>query len=235
MSKEFATFATKTDDKPNPEMSISTQLPEKYVITIGRSFGAGGRELGRLLADKLGISYYDKELLNEAARHAGMSESIFEKNDERAPGFLSGLLPLNPGYSTMAWYGASGGASCERVYQAQSDFIHSIADKGPCVIVGRTADYVLRDRRNVLNIFLHAPEEVCIDRITLRDGNNDRDRARSIMRKTNRLRSEFYNFYTDRRWGHAATYHLTLDSSAMPMEDLADFVIAYLRKYLGRR
>ncbi len=205
----------------------------KYVITIGRAFGAGGRELGRLLADKLGIEYYDKELLSHAASHAGMSKAIFEKNDERAPGLLSGLAPLSMGYNPLAWYTGPGGASGETVYRAQGDFIRRVAEAGPCVIVGRTADYVLRDNPRTLNIFLHAPEDVCIDRIMRRGDCKDRDKARATLRKTNRLRAEFYNFYTDRSWGDATTYHLTIDSSAMPMEDTADFIIDYLRRFLN--
>lgn len=207
----------------------------QYVITIGREFGAGGRELGHILATKLGIPYYDKELLGEAASHAGLSRAIFEKNDERAPGLLDGLPPLSMGYNPLSWYTGPGGASGQTVYRAQSDFIHAIADRGPCVIVGRTADYILRDRRCVLNIFLHAPEDVCVDRILSRADCHDRDKARAIRRKTNRLRAEYYNFYTDRTWGAASTYHLCLDSSAMPMEQTADFVIDYLNKFINQQ
>lgn len=210
----------------------TTQPSGNYVITIGRTFGAGGRELGQMLASKLGIAYYDKELLVEAASKAGMCPTIFEKNDERAPGLFAGLAPLSMGFNPMAWYSGPGGASGERVYQAQSDFIHTVADRGPCVIVGRTADYILRDHPGVLNVFLHASEDDCIDRILRRSDSTDRDKARAMLRKTNRLRAEFYNFYTDRTWGDAATYHLCLDTSAMPVEDIADLIIAYLTKFL---
>lgn len=211
----------------------SIKLPSRYVITIGRAFGAGGRELGRILADRLGIAYYDKELLNEAARRSGMSEAVFEKNDERAPGVLSGLQPLNLGFNALTWYSSPSGTSGEAVYRAQSDFIHEIANQGPCVIVGRTADYILRDRSDVLSIFLHAPEDVCVERILRRGDCDDAEKARSIIRKTNKLRSEFYNFYTDNTWGAADTYHLTFDSSVMPMEALADIVTTFLSKFLA--
>lgn len=213
-------------------MSMASSLPDKYVITIGRAFGAGGRELGQLIASKLGIDYYDKELLSEAASRAGMSEAIFKKNDERAPGIFAGLTPLSMGYNALAWYTGPGGASGERVYRAQSDFIHSVADRGPCVIVGRTADYILRDRPNVFNIFLNAPEDACIDRILRRADCADREKARTTRRRTNKLRAEYYNFYTDRVWGDSGTYHLTLDSSMMPMEALADQVISCLKEFV---
>ena len=203
--------------------------PSHYIITIGRSFGAGGRELGQKLAKRLGIDYYDKELLVDAARHAGLDASIFEKNDERAPGFLSSLMPLSMGYNALAWYTGPNSAGGESVYRAQSDFIRQVASKGPCVIVGRTADYVLRDFEGAVNIFLHAPEDVCIKRILGRGDCEKAEKARAVLRKTNRLRSEFYNFYTDRTWGDAATYDITFDTSKLPMDAIADIVEAYIK------
>jgi len=203
-------------------------IPTHYIITIGRSFGAGGRELGQILAGRLGIGYYDKELLVEAARSAGLDASIFEKNDERAPGFLSNLVPLSMGYNALAWYTGPDSAGGESVYRAQSDFIRRVAAQGPCVIVGRTADYVLRDFPGAVNIFLHAPEDECIKRIVGRGDCEKAEKARSILRKTNRLRAEFYNFYTDRTWGDSATYDITFDTSKLSMEAIADLVTAYI-------
>ena len=210
------------------------QVPSHFVITVGRTFGAGGRELGRRLADRLGYAYYDKELLSEAARHAGLDTAIFEKNDERAPGFLSGLLPMSMGYNALAWYAGPNTASSEGVYGAQSDFIRHIAMQGPCVIVGRTSDYVLRDFPNTVNVFLHASEDDCIDRIMRRSGCAKREEARSLLRKTNKLRAEFYNFYTDKTWGDSRTYDLTVNSSLLPMDDIVDLVIDYLKKRQAR-
>lgn len=211
---------------------FSEKAPSHYIITVGRSFGSGGRELGRRLAAHLGIGYYDKELLVEAARHAGLDATLFEKNDERAPGILSGILPMNMGYHALAWYSGPNTATSEGVYRAQSDFIRHIAAQGPCVIVGRTADYILRDFPGLINVFVHAPEDECVKRIMCRTGCTA-DCARSTMRKTNRLRAEFYNFYTDRTWGDSSTYHLTIDSSTLPMDDIVDLVAAYLGKRLA--
>lgn len=217
-------------------MSNETTHPlGHFVITIGRAFGAGGRDLGLALAQKLGVAYYDKELLKDAAVRAGMSPALFAKNDERAPGMLAGLPPLSMGYNPLAWYTGPGGASGERVYRAQSDFIHQVAQEGSCVIVGRTADYILRDMPNVLNVFLHASEDECVRRILQRNDCCDEEKARAIRRKTNRMRAEFYNFYTDRTWGDASTYHLTIDSSIMSVDDMADFVIAFLKKFLNQQ
>lgn len=205
-------------------------VPSHYIITIGRSFGSGGRDLGHRLAKRLGISYYDKELLREAARHSGLDEALFQKNDERAPGFLSGILPMSMGYNALAWYAGHNTAGSEGVYRAQSDFIREVASQQPCVIVGRTSDYILRDFPGVVNIFLHAPEEQCIERIMRRGDCKSIDEARSIMRKTNKLRAEFYNFYTDRTWGDSASYHLSIDTSKLDMDDIVDLVVAYLDK-----
>ena len=224
---EFVNFVTLYLQNTLSTMT-SSQLPAHFVITIGRSFGAGGRALGQILAKRLGFAYYDKELLNEAAARAGLDLSIFEKNDERAPGFLSGLLPMSMGYNALAWYTGPNSVSGESVYGAQSDFIREIAAKGPCVIVGRTAEYVLRDFPGAVNIFLHAPEDECVKRIMARHDCKKESEARSILRKTNKLRSEFYNFYTDRTWGDAATYDITFDSSRLGLEAIADIVVAYM-------
>lgn len=213
---------------------LTKKLPEKYVITVGRSFGSGGRALGRLIADKLGISFYDKELLFKAAEKAGMSPEYFERNDERVPRFFSGLFSFNHGYNPMAYYAGPSSISSDSIYQAQCDFIHEIADRGPCVIVGRSADYVLRDVENVVNIFVHAPIENCVRRILDRADSLTADDARSLAERTNKVRAAFYNFYTDKRWGAASSYDLTLDSSLMPLDETADFVIEYLLRRLGK-
>lgn len=210
-------------------------LPDRYVITVGRSFGSGGRQLGRLIAERLGIAFYDKELLVEAARKAGLSTEYFEKNDERMPSFISGLFSFNLGYNPMAYYAGSTSISSDSIYQAQCDFIHEIASAGPCVIVGRSADYVLRDVGNVINIFVHAPMECCVRRIIERADTVTAEQARALAEKTNKLRANFYNFYTDKRWGDSRSYDLTLDSSLLEMDELAGVVIDYVYRRLSAK
>lgn len=210
------------------------KLPEKYVITVGRTFGSGGRVLGRLIADKLGIKFYDKELLLKAAAKAGMNPEYFERNDERAPRFLSGPFSFSHGYSPMSFYTGPSSISSDGIYQAQSDFIHEIADAGPCVIVGRTADYVLRDVDNVVNIFVHAPIDSCVRRILDRADSMKAEDARNLAEKTNKVRAAFYNFYTDKRWGAASSYDLCVDSSLLPLDDTADLVIDYVKRRLAK-
>lgn len=210
------------------------KLPEKYVITVGRSFGSGGRALGRMIADRLGIAFYDKELLVEAAEKAGMSPEYFARNDERVPRFFSGLFSFNHGYSPMSFYAGTSSVTPDGIYQAQCEFIHEIASEKPCVIVGRSADYVLRDVDNVINIFVHAETDDCVRRILSRADSLTEEDARSLAERTNKLRAAFYNFYTDKRWGAASSYDLTFNSSLLPLEECADFTIDYLYRRLGR-
>lgn len=203
---------------------------QPIVITIGRQFGSGGRELGRTLADAFGFKYYDKELLSEAAKRAGMSPEFFERNDERAPTFLNGIFSFSFGFAPTNVYAGSTSISDDSLYRAQSDFIHSLAEEGSCVIVGRSADYVLRDHPRCVNLFVHAPMDKCIDRITSRQPELTREKARARAEKINRLRANYYNFYTDRTWGAASSYDLTLDTSLLSMNEITELVRLYLDK-----
>lgn len=201
-----------------------------FVITIGRQFGSGGRELGRMLAERLGIGFYDKKLLAEAARESGMCAEFFEKADEKAPSFLSGLFSFNFGYNPLPCYAGSTSISDDSIYRAQSDFIVSLARKGSCVIVGRSADYILRDCPRCVNLFVHASMEDRIARIMKRGDGTTPEQARSMAEKTNKLRANYYNFYTDKTWGDAASYDLTFNSSLLSMEDIVELVVSYIER-----
>lgn len=204
---------------------------KKYtVITIGRQFGSGGRELGRRVAEALGYEFYDKRLLPEAAKAAGMDVSFFENADEKFPSFVGGSMPVNIGYNPMPWY-TSSAISDEALNRRVADLITTLASRGNCVIVGRTADYVLRNHPDaeVISIFVHAPMEERVRRIIARCDCKDEKSARALAEKRNRLRAEYYNFYTDRRWGDAATYDLCLDSGLLPMDSLVELVTRYVR------
>lgn len=203
---------------------------EKFVITIGRQFGSGGRELGKILADKLGVPFYDKELMLEAAKKSGISPEFFVNNDERAPSFINGLIPFSFGHSPMSWYSGASSISDDGLYKTQSDFIRSLAQQGSCVIVGRTADYVLRDMEGVVNVFLHADPDDIARRVMERSDCKDRDKALALAERTNKLRANYYNFYTDKTWGHASSYDLTFNTSRLPLPAIADLIVAYLDK-----
>ena len=203
-----------------------------FVVTIGRQFGSGGRILGKTVAKKLGIDYYDKELLFEAAKKAGVSEEFFKKSDEKFPKFLNGIFSFSMGYNPYTFYAGSTSISDDNLYRAMSELIHSLAEKSSCVIVGRSADYVLRDHPRCINVFVHAPIEERVKRIMARGDSLTPQQARSLAEKTNKLRANYYNFYTNKTWGDAKTYDLTIDSSQMPMDDVAEVVCEYVRRRL---
>ena len=199
------------------------------VITVGRQFGSGGRELGQLLARELGISYYDKELLAEAAKSAGVSPEFFERRDERTPSFFNGLFSFAFGHTPVSYYSGSTTISDDGIYKAYSDFMRALAQRESCVIVGRTADYILRDHPRCVNLFVHAPMEECVKRIMARSSEfTDEAKARAHAEKMNKLRSNYYNFYTDKQWGHATSYDLTFDSSKMTMDRIVEIVKSYM-------
>ncbi|MDE6556912.1 MAG: cytidylate kinase-like family protein [Duncaniella sp.] len=209
---------------------MSESSPKKpFVITVGRQFGSGGRELGRELADRLGIAYYDKELLAEASKNSGIHHSFFEQNDEKFPSFLQGLFSFNLGHTPQYYYTGPSAITDDGLYKAISDFLLDRAEKESFVVVGRTADYILRDHPRTVNLFIHAPVEECVRRIRTRQPELSPEKATSLARKTNKLRSDYYNFFTDKEWGHASSYDLTFDSSRLPIKEIAGVVETYLR------
>lgn len=207
---------------------------KKFVITIGRQFGSGGRELGHKLAERFSIGYYDKKLLWEAASRAGMSREIFEKNDERMPRLIGSSVGFSMGYGQLPWYNGEA-MMTDSIYNSLADVMEHLADTAPCVIVGRSADYVLRDHAvPKVSLFVHAPMDVRIKRILSRSEDiKQTNAARNLAEKTDKLRAAYYNFYTDKKWGDAASYDLTLDSSVLSMDDICDIVALYIRKRYG--
>lgn len=205
-----------------------------YVVSVGRQFGCGGREIGRLIAQGLGIDYYDKELLTEAAKKSGVNADFFEAKDERTPSFFSSLWSFNTGYNSGAYFIGDTPLSDDSIYQAQSDVMRSLADRGPCVIVGRTADYILRNHCKVVSVFIHASMEARVKRIIGRgDCDNAKD-AEAMAEKKNKLRSEYYNFYTDKKWGDAQSYNLSIDSSIFGDQETADIIIDFIKRRIAK-
>lgn len=206
----------------------------RFVITIGRQFGSGGRELGKKLAERFGIAYYDKKLLWEAAGRAGMSREIFEKNDERMPRLIGSSVGFNMGYGQLPWYNGEA-MMTDSIYSALADVMENLADTTPCVIVGRSADHVLRDHpAPKVSLFVHAPMDTRVKRIMSRQKDlKNENAARNLAEKSDKLRSAYYNFYTDKKWGDAASYDLTLDSSKLTMDEICDIVALYIQRRYG--
>lgn len=200
-----------------------------FVITVGRQFGSGGRVLAKALAESLGIAYYDKELLVESAKHAGVNPEFFEKKDERFPSFLQGLFSFSMGVTPMCYYTGASSITDDGLYKSISEFLLHTAEEKSFVVVGRSSDYILRDHPRCLNIFVHAPMEECVKRIMGRNDAIDSVKAEAIARKTNKWRADYYNFFTDKTWGDAKSYDMTLDSSILQMEDNVELIKTFLR------
>ena len=209
------------------------ETSKNYVITLGRQFGCGAREIGRMVAKLLNIDYYDKELLLEAAKSSGVAPDIFEASDERTPKFFSSLWSFNLGYYSGALFVGDQPVKEDNVYQAQSNVMVELAQKGPCVIVGRSADYILRNEANVISIFLHSSLDDRIKRIIKRGDCKTKKEAKDMAIKQNKLRANYYNFYTDKQWGECESYDLSIDSSKLGPEDTAKFIVEYVKTRLA--
>lgn len=196
------------------------------IIVIGRQFGSGGRRIGKLVADKLGIPYYDKELLREAADRLGFSPDVFAEADERRPAPFQAILQGMTGIADI-FHPAS--LSPESLYQRQSKAILDICEAGDCVIVGRTADHILSGRPDMVSVFLHAPLDWRAEKIVRRGDCNCCETARDHAVKKDRARQDYYNYFTGRRWGHADNYHLTLDASLLSEDSAADLIISFAK------
>ncbi len=189
---------------------------EKVIITIGRQFGSGGREIGKKLAEHLNIAYYDKELIQLAAKESGICPELFEKADEKTSGGL--LQAFAMGFSMNApLYQPSDCFTNATLFQLQSDVIRKIATENSCVIVGRCADYILKNDPHTTSIFIHATETDRIQRIIRQTPMSEKE-ALELMRKTDKTRATYYNYYTDHIWGAAASYHLCLNSSVIGID-----------------
>jgi len=203
-------------------------MENKMIITIGRQYGSGGLEIGQKLAEELGVNLYDKEMLKRAAKESGLCEELFEAHDEKATN--SFLYSLVMDTYTLG-YSATGYAEMpinHRVFLAQFDTIKKIADEGPCVMVGRCADYALEDYKNVVNVFIYADMEQRIRRIAQKyDLTNAK--AKDIITKTDKKRASYYNYYTNKEWGDAKGYDLCINSGKLGIYGTVKVIMEYLK------
>ena len=196
------------------------------IINIGRQLGSGGHDIGRMLALDFQAKYYDRELLNLAAKESGLSESIFEQNDEKK-GFFRGLLSLGAPHLGDGDY--KPGLTQESLFQFQSEAIQKAACEGSCVFVGRCADYVLRDFKNVVNIFITASMSYRIEQI-MNKQDLDRESARKFIEQKESKRAAYYNYYTGKKWGAAESYDLCIDSSILGFVETEKIIAEFIRK-----
>ena len=196
------------------------------VITVGRQYGSGGREIGTKLAERFGITYYDDLLLKKAAEESGLCEELFRSFDERPKSFLYSIA-LDP-YSLSMNHINSRGSIEQQVYLATHDTIKKLADEGSCVLIGRCADYALKDRTDVVNLFITAPLENRVERVAKRNAISP-DEAKERIRKTDKSRAAYYNFYSAKEWGDAKSYDLCIDSSLLGIDGTVDLLSELLR------
>ena len=193
------------------------------IITIGRQFGSAGREIGYKVADDLGIKLYDKEMLDRASKESGICQELFETHDEKPTNsFLYSLVmdTYSLGYSSGSYTDMP---INHKVFLAQFDGIKKIADEGPCILVGRCADYALEEYDNVLTLFIHASMDARIRRIARIYDLTDA-KAKDMIIKTDKKRSSYYNYYSNKKWSSADSYHMCLDSSVLGIEGTAEAI-----------
>lgn len=205
-------------------------MEDNYIITIGRQFGSCGKSIGQKLAKELGISFYDKELIALASKESGLCPEFFEKADEKNSGSL--LHAFATGF-TFGGFQYNDFLSNDKLFQIQSDVIRKLAEEQSCVLVGRCADYILRDKKKCFNIFIHAPMDIRVKTVMERENISEQD-ARELIRKIDKNRPGYYNYYTDKEWGVAASYHLSIDSSLLGVDGTVDFIRKFLREAMNK-
>ena len=184
------------------------------VITISREFGSGGHTIGRMVAEKLGIPCYDAEIIEKIAKESGYSDEYIRTEGEGAQDrWLSNIFSNR----------AMGPTNQDTIWVIQSRIITELSEKGPCVIVGRCADYVLKGKANLLNVFIHATPEKRAERIVREYGERDTSPLERIREK-DRRRAAYHRFYTDLKWGHAQNYHICLDSGELGLEKCSSII-----------
>ena len=194
------------------------------IINIGRQFGSGGLLVGERLARRLGFGFFDKELINLASKESGLSPEFFEQADEKRHfGFFGQLFRI--GKSIIDTGDLDNNyLTNNTLFQIQSDVIRSLAEKQSCVFVGRCADYILRENPHCLNIFITANLDDRIARVAKRQ-NLQPEAARSLLEKADKDRAAYYNFYTNKTWGAAASYHLCINTSALGIDQTAEYIL----------
>lgn len=196
-------------------------MKKNTIITIGRQFCSGGSEIGKKLSEKLEIPYYDKVIVEHAAEKHGFSKEFVDENEEKhSNSFLYSLSAYS--YENSIAGSATVSPSLQ-IMLAQFEFIREVAAKGPCVIIGRCADYVLRNNSDLLNVFIHAKLD---DRIAeaARRFNVPQETAAKMVRRTEKLRANYYNFYTDRKWGAIDNYHMAVDTSYFSIDEAVELI-----------
>ena len=208
-------------------------MTSNLIITIGRQSGSGGKEIGQKVAEKLGVKCYDKELLALAAKESGLCEELFQSHDEKpTKSFLYSLVmdSYSFGYTSSGYMDMP---INHKIFLAQFEAIKALADREPCVIVGRCADYALEDYPNRVRIFVTGDDKAKIKRLAERN-NVTEAKAKEIMMKTDKERSSYYNYYSSKKWGDVRSYDLCVNSSVLGIEGTVDLIIYFANAKLKK-
>ena len=200
------------------------------IISIGRQYGSGGREIGEKLAAKLGIDFYNNELITLAAKKSGMAHNVIGEADEKATNSLLYTLAMG-----SSFFNGNAGVAFDmpindKLFVTQSDLIKSLADDAPAVFIGRCSDYVLRGYPNLLRLFIHAPLEFRVAHIMERH-NVTEDKAKDLAIKTDKRRANYYNYYTGQKWGRLENFDITVDSSRLGIDGTANLLCDFVTDY----
>ena len=202
-------------------------MDKHIIICVGRQLGSGGHDIARMLALDFGAKYYDQELLNLAAKESGFSEKFFEQNDEQR-GLFRSLFHLHASHVPDSNL-YQNNFSQESLFKFQSDAIVKAADKGSCVFVGRCADYVLRERKNVVSVFITASQDFRIRQVMAKQ-QVDQTQARKFIEQNESKRAAYYNYYTGKKWGAAESYDLCIDTSVLGLQATEKLIAVFIRK-----
>ena len=194
------------------------------IITIARQYGSGGKTVGKMLAKELDIPYYDREIISMAAEESGVNPTLFQ--DEFKHHGLRALLSGGYKGSRLLSPESAGFTSDDNLFNYQAKIIKKLAETESCVIVGRCADYILRNYPNVMSVFVHAPHDFCMEQAMLRSSMTEREMEKFIA-KTDKYRGEYYHYYTGQEWSSALHYDLCLDSSKLGFDKCVDAILAY--------
>jgi len=208
---------------------MNTNMNEKFNINIGRQLGSGGRIIGEKLSEQLGISFYDKELIQIASKESGLGKEFFEQADEKTSfSLFGGFFGLR---TSIIDEGYVNNYLCnETFFKIQSDVIQDLSEKESCVFVGRCADYILRENPRCVNIFITADIDDRIKRVVSQQQLSE-EKAEELIEKTDKKRADYYNYYINKVWGAAESYHLCINSSALGIDE----TVAYIRQFAERK
>lgn len=205
-------------------------MTNNLLITIGRQYGSGGREIGEKLAAKLGIAFYNNELITMAANKSGMAHNIVGEADEKATNSLLYTLAMG-----SSFFNGNAGIAFDmpindKLFVTQSDIIKSLADEAPAVFIGRCADYVLRDFPNLVKLFIHAPLDFRAQHVSERHEVTI-DKAKDIIVKTDKRRSNYYNYYTGQKWGRLENFDIAVNSAKLGIDGTVDLLASYIEDF----